>query len=732
MLRDSDKAIISYCSQFGTTADELAGIFKKSPQWIGQIRKHHVSTYFPNEEAQRWFEAGIKACKISQKRENPPTEICTAPRLCDYRRIKAQAREALIAMRSQHLPGRQQDLNCSERCLEEEEEIEEINDDDDSVSESENRKLGRLIACSMMTNLEKKSANARRYPLEVVKFAYVLKSYSNACYDYLRSVLPLPSRQIIDSRYKVVERRIMTHYQNPDCMGEIIEAYLDRHPMDSLQEKLQCTISIDAFSMTVWKKKSSYGSEQKGPLGCETEVSLNRVAHEEVHEKGKPSNPGPSTDYCNSIFLVVLHPLRWDKPSVPLMALPWRSGHADKDVVTVLLNVIKGLEIYNIEVRAIASDGDSGYSCLHKGMFKLWKQKRNADFFDIFNRISMEAKFRVKLEDSLFVLQCFPVADPLHALKIARSRVLTHTVFLASDVQVSRESFEIFKDETWFSDQTQLGKMSDYHAIAMFSPESILELTKAGQIAAAVYLWPWTALILVIRVPFLTLDCRRSLLHGALKMCQFFFNQTSADFPGHDVNVRFTDGCDGVTFFETSYLLRVLHLILGIFGELVNGAHKLRLSCFGSHITENIIGRIRVACHGNPTLDVVMRAMAKAEMMRILQSELGVVPIIRARDNAGGTKLDAGIACNEEGLDFARISDMLIDALKSADIDLAKEALGCLSGFLQAVHDRRKEVFHLYLPNAAANSGIMARLLRFRDSSGQQKKCQQTDHSART
>ena len=30
-------------------------------------------------------------------------------------------------------------------------------------------------------------------------------------------------------------------------------------------------------------------------------------------------------------------------------------------------------------------------------------------------------------------------------------------------------------------------------------------------------------------------------LHGAFKMCQFFFNQTSADFPGHDVNVRFTD-----------------------------------------------------------------------------------------------------------------------------------------------------------------------------------------------
>ena len=179
-------------------------------------------------------------------------------------------------------------------------------------------------------------------------------------------------------------------------------------------------------------------------------------------------------------------------------------------------------------------------------------------------------------------------------------------------------------------------------------------------------------------------------------------------------------------------MLRVLHLILGIYGELLNGAHKLRLSCFESHITENIIGRIRIACHGNPTMDVVMRAMAKAEMMRILQSELGVVPIIRARDNAGGTKLDAGIVCNEDGIDFARISDMLIEALKSCNVDTAKEALGYLSGFLHSVHERRSEIFHLYLPNAAANSGIMARLLRFRDCSSQQNKRQRADPSAKT
>ena len=717
----------------GTKAGELAKIFDRSPQWIGQIRKHHVSEYFPDVDAQRWFEAGIKACQISQKCEPPLTEMCTPPRLCDYRRIKAQAREALITMRSQHLPNRQQDLNCSEHCLEEEEEeIGEILDDADSVSESV--KLGRLITCNMMENLEKKSANARRYPIEVVKFAYVLKGYSNVCYDYLRSVLPLPSRQILYSQYKEVERRIMTHYQNPDCMGEIIEAYLDRHPMESLHEKMQCTISIDAFSMTVWKRKSGYDSKQKGLLANENEITLNHEINEDIPEETEPSATTESSmsDYCNSIFLIVLHPLRWDKPSVPLIALRGKSGHADKDVVKVLLNVIRGLEVYNIEVRAIASDGDPGYSCLHKGMFKLWKKKRNADFFEIFNRISMKTKFKVKLEDSMFELKCFPVADPLHALKIARSRVLKHTIFLASDVQVSRESFEIFKDEAWFSDQSQLGKMSDYHAISMFSPKTIIELTKAGQIAAAVYLWPWTALILVIRVPFLTLDCRRSLLHSAFKMCQFFYNQTSDDFPCRNVNVRFTDGCDGVTFFETSYLLRVLHLILGIYGELLNGAHKLRLSCFGSHITENIIGRIRISCHGNTTMDVVMRAMAKAEMMRILQSEIGVVPIIRARDNAGGTKLDAGIVCNEDGIDFAQISDMLIEALKSCNVDTAKEALGCLSGFLQAVHERRSEIFHLYLPNAAANSGIMARLLRFRDSSCQQNKRQRADHYAKT
>ena len=90
---------------------------------------------------------------------------------------------------------------------------------------------------------------------------------------------------------------------------------------------------------------------------------------------------------CDSIFLVVLNPLNWTQPSAVLSAFSWKNGHADRDIVRLLLECIARLKDYNIEVCALASDGDTGYSCLHNAFAGLWRDKKEKDFFDIFNRL---------------------------------------------------------------------------------------------------------------------------------------------------------------------------------------------------------------------------------------------------------------------------------------------------------------------------------------------------------
>ena len=204
-----------------------------------------------------------------------------------------------------------------------------------------------------------------------------------------------------------------------------------------------------------------------------------------------------------------------------------------------------------------------------------------------------------------------------------------------------------------------------------------------------------------------------SLLHSSFMLFQSFLNQMiDGVFTSTKIGLRYKDGCRGLTFFDKSYLLRVIHLVLALYEEMVNGGYKLRLACFGSHINENIIGRIRVSCHGNPSFTVLKRVLAKAEVRRVMQAELGIEHNVKGRDNLGGTKLNSRYEADLNGLDFATLTEGLIQTLEAQRPDHSSAAFEQLCSFLTILVDR-KEVVPIYAANSAANSGILARLIKF-------------------
>ena len=117
------------------------------------------------------------------------------------------------------------------------------------------------------------------------------------------------------------------------------------------------------------------------------------------------------------------------------------------------------------------------------------------------------------------------------------------------------------------------------------------------------------------------------------------------------------------------------------------------MSSFGSHINENIIGRIRVTCHGDPRFTVIMRSIAKAELRRIHQAELGVEHCIRGRDNVGGTKLNPDITEVMEGIDFTAAAKGLLKALDFNAGDVAQVELDKIVEFLVGVVDRKDQIY---------------------------------------
>ena len=710
MLGSMDFVQIKYMRLGGIPASRLAKMYQCSTQRIYQIASRNLSELFPSMEARMWFHAGVDAAKECVEESDRGT---MSPISRGRQRWLQHRRE----VREQWMKNLNRTKECARNKDTEEEYISEV--DDDCRCE-EDEKLSSVILNNLAENSQQKHKNRWRYHPIVLKFAYILRSYSAVCYEYLRQVLPFPSRQVLATRYKSVERRLEDSHQSFNGLDYIITSYFDRHPLPVMNEPLTCTISIDAFSISVFERKAvqlsciGMASPELPAFIPDQLMSEKLEIGIDLAEGDDGSGPHSLQEKCDSIFLVVLNPLNWNQPSAILSAFSWKNGHADRDIVRLLLECITRLKDYNIEVCALASDGDTGYSILHNAFAELWRDKRDKDFFDIFNCICLQGHYKVPIDKTMFTVRAFPIADPLHALKIARSRVLEHTIYLAQGIAVSSADFHIFEDKGWYRERTQLAKLSDFNAIMMFSPETILECLEHDEYGAASYLWPWVALMMVIRVPFLSLSCRCSLLNAAFNMFQFFYNQNlKKDFGPHKVAVRGKDN-DGVCFFEPSYLLRVLHLILCIYNILVNHPHQLRLSAMGSHINENIIGRIRVGCHGDPRFETVMRVIAKAEVRRLLQGELGVDYTVRGRDNVGGTKLDTGVTCDLEGINFVNPTNTLIDALRSNCQEGAKHAFQELCEFLQIVKTRGSEVPKLYKPNLSANSGIMARLLQFK------------------
>ena len=721
-LSACENAIINYCVKNGACQMGLAREFGKSKQWVHVLGQRDAKELFPDENSMLWFNAGIRASDLRRRLRPWKPEVPVALEdersveskpifpFWTYKAARMEQERKLLEIRTGNLKGRCQ-ARDSDPLIDLPAEEEEVTEEDETVNTSASVHVSNLILQNMSRNLCRASRCGWRYNEETLKFGYIVRSYSAACYEWMRKVLPLPSRVTLSRKFGIAEKTLQTSLANPENFDDIILAYFDRVSASCTMDWLQCSLCIDAFSMTVLQRQTPASQEtlvNEASIEGDVDVDVAQRVNDDEEEEQLEMR----SETCNNMFIIVLNPFRWEFPPVALSVFPWKNGHADSDIVEILLNIVGKLSLYNINVRAIASDGDSGYTCLHKALHTVWEQKRKKDFFRIFNLLSSTVAFQVTLGELVFKISAYPVADPLHALKIARSRFLDHVVYMTPTFSVSSESVKWITDK-WFWDRTQLARMSDFYAISMFSPDTFIRCCEEGSLNFAMYVWPWTALLMVIRVPFLSLNCRISLLHSSFVFFQYFLNEMlDGRFQDSDIYIRYKKGCKGVTFFDTSYLIRVIHLVFALYGELLDGGHHLRLSAFGSHVAENMIGRIRVSCHGNHKFEVIMRAISRSEVRRLLQWELGFEHSVRGRDNAGGTKLEAGIPTDLDGLDFADLGHTIVQALREG-ADPPNDAFQQIALFCSKVLDRQRKVYHIYCPNSAANSGIIARLIKF-------------------
>ena len=739
MLDREKKIIIKYCFSAGVSAILLAKHFGKSRQTITNVS--HEETDFSGINAGEAFDLGTRAEKLAQSLKlqatkefpglepSPPIQSDTSVTPLHMFRLKKlrerqEKRELKRLIFRRMLASLNMSTKDSSSDLQEEEVVEEPFMEDHIHA----LELAGQVLKNMQENLQKKDKRGWRYNKDIVDLGYMISRRSQAAYEMLRQVLPMPSRQTLTSAFGEMEQTLSAGLQDIGMLHKLLENYFQRAPLARADEQLQCTLAIDAFSINIFTEYAvSVREAAKGLEGKQqqTEVlAAIKKAQSRIEKQGAvdveqlQQQDGPQR--FNNCFLVVLVPFRWDRPHLVLSLFPAKSGSANEDIVSRIFQLIAVCSSYNINIRTIATDGDRGYSGLHTAVSNRWLGKRHQSFETLLVEFQRVRNIPYRLpEGTTQKLSAIPIADPLHALKVARSRVLKRVVFLTPSASVSQNDFRAFDKESWYKDRSPLARMSDYYALMMFSPRVLKQVIEDENYNAAAYLWGWTALMLVIRVPYLSIETRQALIISSFHVLITFLNTILDEkFKKMHVTTRFLEGSIGVTFFEPYYLIRVIHLLFALYIELSTGGGCLRMSAFGTHVNENLIGRARVGAAGINSFPVFLRHFAKTEISRLLEHVHGISNLVRTRDNIGGTKLDLHQIKQLEALDIGAVTASFMQAFEKSDESNMRLNLAKIGDFLDDVINREGEVLRLYEPNRAANSGIMARLISF-DSSKQ-------------
>ena len=156
---------------------------------------------------------------------------------------------------------------------------------------------------------------------------------------------------------------------------------------------------------------------------------------------------------------------------------------------------------------------------------------------------------------------------------------------------------------------------------------------------------------------------------------------------------------------------------LTVFGVVLRfGADNVRLDALGTHLVENAIGIAR-STSNDPRYERILTCYAHNVLRKTLGAVLGVTLHVPVRVNSGGCKVDPDYRSDIELI--AKPSDWRVDDILQLFRGLTNsETAPALKDDALLFISELKKIFpqldmHEYKVNEAANSTIMARLIKF-------------------
>ena len=585
-----------------------------------------------------------------------------------------------------------------------------------------------------MMMLSEVHPNGRRYSDSMMRFAYSLMTYSPTGYKFMRKVLILPSRS---QRYSCAVQRMKQSLTN------IEESYhlLENFKSFGQGPKVVCALGVDAFSFRLFLRRSSPLEEVRKRLTPEQLRVLSPILEDkelmaidttddsDSEEESDEYLADPFNDLTqenvnklfdsyNSCFTYVVMPLNSQLPCLNIHLEPCSSGSANDSTVDVLERVIQKCEMYNIDVALIAADGDRGWNRKFDRVFEVLEKHPYTSLGDL----SLDV-YELCRNDGVPLA----VTDLLHYVKAARSRYIDHKIAVTLgnvEVQTSCEMAEdVLNVGLAISDRSQLGRMRDFYPLQLFTIKNVLLLLSNDMYADAYYFLPHAILLLVVRCPFFRMDFRMQLL----TIAYLLFCEVYTDLSSHSRNMsektstmkatqRQSKFTDIRTFAEISSIRLILCTIVAFGAAFQLHSHDLRTDALGTHIVEQRIGLGRK--DGDARWERILSRFSTSALRTLFQ-ELDQIDVgVSKRLKVAGCRLSEEGDWTIDDFDVDLFSWVMVHSLSEAGRAEESFPLGMerviiwLSMIQDVLNERQSEIGQVWMPNPAANSAIMARLMQ--------------------
>jgi hypothetical protein len=348
----------------------------------------------------------------------------------------------------------------------------------------------------------------------------------------------------------------------------------------------------------------------------------------------------------------------------------------------------------------ISTDGDTGMEEKHREFFRKYEDMKTVNLDNVVAELEGQDAFHR-----------WPVSDPLHLVKNARSRLVGGALaFTADGHEISgpmiHKELELEGEERAFEAKGNLDAMRDDLALQVFTMKNLLALAEKRDDAAGIYFLPWVCLCHAIRNPRLSIPTRLDLLAVAFYM--FFVMKRCYPKTGRKAGIVQQGGATGTkTFWRTSTCVRGCNLCVALYWAIWKYGEGTELALYriGSHSVECLFGMTRSMLNNDMRWGSFLSTQAKAMMIHNMMKNMGLRPYIRRFMNEGG----CCVLAHEVGLVDHILTQEAMDEIKKVCVALAEKkepANPATLGWFKELRDSLIGVgFHEKVPHSSPRTG---------------------------